>query len=231
VSNDLDPGLGLSHQIHDSGTLPALARIAVIEGENHQAKPAGFLGRLSSYQEEQARPAPPLAIRPQLTGTDAAAQNTDLIMEMQARVLWDALVFRTPAMLHIVERLSDAQLRWLPPNGVNSIVSLLWHIAEVEDNWIREKLLHVPKHYPFDVSVKATPRLAWPPKSALVTYFHDVRALSKQRLEASSDAQMDHTVEDEHYGTLTVRQVWAGVATSGAWHGGQIAYVNRLLTG
>src|SRR5712692_8214717 len=66
-------------------------------------------------------------------------------MEMQARVLWDALVSRTPVMLRIVEGLSDEQLRWLPPNGVNSIAWLLWHIAEVEDNWIRGKLLHVPK--------------------------------------------------------------------------------------
>jgi uncharacterized damage-inducible protein DinB len=38
-----------------------------------------------------------------------------------------------------------------PPNGVNSIARLLWHIAEVEDNWIREQTLHVPKYYPFDV--------------------------------------------------------------------------------
>jgi len=166
-----------------------------------------------------------------LTGADDAAHNADVIMEMQARVLWDALVFRTPVMLRVVEGLSDEQLRWLPPNGVNSIAWLLWHIAEVEDNWIREKLWHVPKRYPFDVSVKATPRPAFPPKAALVSYFHEVRALSKQRLEGSSDTRMDQTVEDEHYGALTVRQVWAGVATSGAWHGGQIAYVNRLLTG
>ena len=57
-------------------------------------------------------------------------------METQARVLWDALVFRTPVMLRIVEGLSDERLQWLPPNGVNSIAWLLWHIAEVEDNWM-----------------------------------------------------------------------------------------------
>jgi hypothetical protein len=129
-------------------------------------------------------------------------------MQPQPRTIWDSLEFRTPAMLRVIERLSDEQLRWLPPNGVNSIGWLLWHIAEVEDNWVRDKLLHVPKEYPFAVSVKA-----------------------KLRLEATSDEQMDTTIEDEHYGTLTVRQVWAGVATSGAWHGGQIVYINRLMTG
>jgi uncharacterized damage-inducible protein DinB len=152
-------------------------------------------------------------------------------MQPQPRTIWDSLEFRTPAMLRVIERLSDEQLRWLPPNGVNSIGWLLWHIAEVEDNWVRDKLLHVPKEYPFAVSVKATPRPAIPTKSQLLAYFHRVRSLSKLRLEATSDEQMDTTIEDEHYGTLTVRQVWAGVATSGAWHGGQIVYINRLMTG
>jgi hypothetical protein len=37
-------------------------------------------------------------------------------------------------------------------------------------------------------------------------------------------------IKDEHYGQITVRQVWAGAATSCAWHGGQIVLlVNRLL--
>jgi uncharacterized damage-inducible protein DinB len=150
-------------------------------------------------------------------------------MEPQARTIWDALTFRTPAMLRVVDGLSDEQLHWLPPNAVNSIGWLLWHIAEVEDNWVREKLLHAPKRYPFGVSAKAQPRPSIPAKADLLAYFHDVRGLSKNRLDATTDAQMDATIEDEHYGTLTVRQVWAGVATSGAWHGGQIAYLNRLL--
>src|SRR5206468_5182185 len=34
---------------------------------------------------------------------------------------------------------------------------------------------------------------------------------------------------DENYGVLTARQVWAGVVSSAAWHGGQIVYAKRLL--
>jgi len=86
-------------------------------------------------------------------------------------------------MLRIVARLSDEQLRWLPPNGVNSIAWLLWHIAEVEDSWIREKLLDAPKRYPFNASAKTVPRVPCPEKTALIAYFHEGRALSKQRLE------------------------------------------------
>jgi uncharacterized damage-inducible protein DinB len=152
-------------------------------------------------------------------------------MGPQAHVIWDALEFRTPSMLRVAGGLSEEQMRWLPPNGVNSIGWLLWHIAEVEDNWIREKLLNMEKQFPFGVSAKATPRPSCPPVSALIEYFHEVRAVTHLRLDAMADDRFDDSVQDETYGLLTVRQVWAGVATSCAWHGGQIAYVNRLLTG
>ena len=37
------------------------------------------------------------------------------------------------AMLQVVERLSANDVRALPPNAVNPIAWMLWHIAEVED--------------------------------------------------------------------------------------------------
>jgi hypothetical protein len=52
---------------------------------------------------------------------------------------------------------------------------------------------------------------------------------AKERLEQIPEDEFDRTIQDEHYGRLTVRQVWAGVVTSAAWHGGQIVYANRLL--
>jgi hypothetical protein len=63
----------------------------------------------------------------------------------------------------------------------------------------------------------------------LLAYFHEVRTLTQKRLEQTSEGEFDRVVHDEHYGRLTVRQVWAGVLTSAAWHGGQIVYLNRLL--
>lgn len=53
-------------------------------------------------------------------------------MKTQAHVLSDGLQFRTPAMQDIIERLSDQQLQWQPPNGANAIAWMLWHIPEVE---------------------------------------------------------------------------------------------------
>ena len=152
-------------------------------------------------------------------------------MTPQARAIWDALEFRMPSALAKVGGLSDADLYWQPPNGANSIAWLLWHIAEVEDNWVRAAVLNLPRRYPFGASVKAASTAAERhSKDALLAYLHEVRALSADRLEETTDDEFDRVVADEHYGRLTVRQVWTGVATSGAWHGGQIVLlVNRLL--
>ncbi len=151
-------------------------------------------------------------------------------MGPQAQVIWDSLEFRTPAMLRKVEDLSEAELRWQPPNGGNSIAWLLWHIPEVEDNWVRDKLYGLPKRYPFGASVKAASPTKFPTKTALLAYFHEVRALTKDRLERTSDEDFGRAISDEHFGAITVRQLWGGVVTSCAWHGGQIVLiVNRLL--
>jgi len=153
-------------------------------------------------------------------------------VERQAEVIWDGLEFRTPAILRSVEPLSESQLRWQPPNAANSVAWLLWHIAEVEDNWIRDKLLNLPRRYPFGASVKNHQGENWPGKSALLSYFHEVRALTRERLEGTLEPDFDRAVSDEHFGLITVRQLWGGVVTSCAWHGGQIVLiVKRLLPG
>lgn len=55
------------------------------------------------------------------------------------------------------------------------------------------------------------------------------RTLTRQRLEEITDEAFDRLIHDEHWGTLSVRQLWNGVVTSCAWHAGQIALTNRLI--
>ena len=150
-------------------------------------------------------------------------------MNPVAKVVWQGLEFRKPAMLRHVEPLSEEQMRWHPPNKANSISWQLWHIAEVEDNWIRALLEGEPKRYPFGCSVKVATSDQYPSKSMLLEYFLEVREISRKRLIKMTEADFKRTVHDDHFGELTVGEVWGGVVTSFAWHAGQIALTNRLL--
>lgn len=150
-------------------------------------------------------------------------------MNPTAKLVWDGLEFRKPAMLRLVEPLSDEEMLWHPPNRGNSISWQLWHIAEVEDNWVRALLHGESKRYPFGCSVKVASRDGYPGKTEILEYFSEVREISRRRLEETIESEFQRTVHDDHYGQLSVSQVWGGVITSFAWHAGQIAQTNRLL--
>lgn len=150
-------------------------------------------------------------------------------MNEQARVIWQTLEFRTPAMLRSFSRLSESQLLWQPPNSANTAAWLLWHIAEVEDNWVRDKVYGQPRRFPFGASVRDVATEDYPSKSTLLEYFHEVRALSRDRLEGASEEDFNRPVDDEGFGRIDVRGVWIGVATSCSWHGGQLVMLATRL--
>jgi len=148
----------------------------------------------------------------------------------QAQLIWDGLELRAPAMLGAIDRLDEDEFQWQPPNGANSVAWLLWHIAEVEDNWVRDKLFSLERRYPFGMSVKAAAREQFPNKQGLLGYFHEVRALTRERLAGKTEEDFERKILDDHFGRMTERQLWAGVVTSAAWHGGQIVMIaNRML--
>src|SRR4051812_18353617 len=98
-------------------------------------------------------------------------------MDRESMLIWAGLELRTPAMLRAVDLLSPQQMLWVPPAGKNSAAWLLWHIAQVEDNWMRDKLLDQPRRFPFGIDVREASAGQIPPKAALVGYFHEVRQL------------------------------------------------------
>lgn len=152
-------------------------------------------------------------------------------MSPEGLAIWAGLEFRKPATLRLLEPLTNEDLRWRPPSGANPIGWQIWHIGEVEDNWVRRLLLGETPLYPFGGSVRDTAPEKYPPKADLLSYFHGVRSRSEQRLRALAAADFSRRVTDAHFGELTVREVWGGVVTSFAWHAGQIALTVRLLRG
>jgi len=88
------------------------------------------------------------------------------------------------------------------------------HIAEVEDNWVRDRVYGQPKRYPFACSVRSAGLDQYPTKAELLGYFAEVRKLTKQRLEETSEVEFERMVHDDHFAAISVRQLWGGVVTS-----------------
>lgn len=147
----------------------------------------------------------------------------------QAKMVWAGLEFRMPLLRRNVEPLSEAQMRWIPAPGRVSVAWQLWHIAEVEDNWIRLMVLDEPLHFPFGVQLREAADEQYPTKEQLLAYIAEIRGITRTRLESMTDADFDREVVDVDYGTQTVRDIWAGVVTSLAWHAGQIAMTAKLI--
>jgi len=148
----------------------------------------------------------------------------------EARQILASLEFRMPMLRRNVEPLNEKQMRWIPGPGRVSIAWQLWHIAEVEDNWVRDLVLGLPSRFPFNgVQAREARDADYPTKAQLIEYLHEARSLTRQRLEAMSADDFEREVCDKDYGPIAVRDVWAGVVTSFAWHAGQIALTAKLL--
>ena len=56
-----------------------------------------------------------------------------------------------------------------------------------------------------------------------------MRTITRKRLEKHTPDDFDRVIHDPDFGDLTVRQLWAGVTTSFAWHAGQVALTAKLI--
>ena len=125
--------------------------------------------------------------------------------------------------------LDAAQLRWTPGPERNSVAWQVWHIAEVEDNWVRALVTCEPSRFPFGAPLLETPEDAWPTGSQLLDYLDEVRGLTRERLAGCSERDFETRVEDPDFGSMSVLDVWMGVVTSFAWHAGQVALTVKLM--
>lgn len=150
-------------------------------------------------------------------------------MISDALTILSALEFRMPMLLRNVEPLSETVMHWVPAPGRVSVAWQVWHIAEVEENWVGGLVLGEPLRFPFGVKVREAREDQYPDKARLLAYLHEVRALTRARLERLEPEDLDRTVDDPDFGSISVRDVWGGVVTSFAWHAGQVAMTAKLI--
>lgn len=154
-------------------------------------------------------------------------------MVPEAKSIWSGLEIRVPMMVRNVEPLTREQMLWVPAEGRKCVAWQLWHIAEVEDVWIAEVVLGEEGRFPFGHRLAEVEGdlSTYPSKDELLAYFHEVRSITKSRLERATEEDFEREVTDADFGTRPARDIWQGVVTSFAWHAGQLAMTAKMCPG
>jgi len=154
-------------------------------------------------------------------------------MIAESKAVWSGLEFRKPMMLRNVEPLSEEQMLWVPGDGRKCVAWQLWHIAEVEEVWISNLITRDPPRFPFGHRLAEVEHdlTIYPKRDELLAYFHEVRSITKKRLENAKAEDFEREITDADFGTRPARDIWQGVVTSFAWHAGQLAMTAKMLPG
>ncbi|BAS26947.1 DinB family protein [Limnochorda pilosa] len=118
-------------------------------------------------------------------------------------------------------------LRWRPAPGSHSVGELLWHVADVEDKWVTERVLgqsYRPRYQtrPFD------PEAVLPPWTDLIRYLEESRAQTLDALEKMGEPALNRPVEFLRR-TTTLGQVYTTLIHHEGYHTGQIAHILGLI--
>jgi uncharacterized damage-inducible protein DinB len=141
-----------------------------------------------------------------------------------------------------IEGLGPEHLAWSPGAGVNTIGTLLTHIAESEAFWIVERIggrpLPATRREIYRMDLFGSPRAPQAPRapaSYFVGLLSDLRAESREVLAALADEDLDgrrvwtDPERSDEQEIFTVRWALDHVLVHEAHHGGQIAFLRRLL--
>ncbi|MBI3872783.1 MAG: DinB family protein, partial [candidate division Zixibacteria bacterium] len=138
-----------------------------------------------------------------------------------------------------VEGLSPEQLSWHPNPKVESIGTLLLHIAAVECSWIGEDIMRRPMgeewHIAFPMRAEI-PQITGKPLGHFFDVMDRVRAQTKADLATLADADLDRLLVPLDPGDssgperqFSIEWILYHVIEHEAHHKGQIAVMKRLL--
>jgi uncharacterized damage-inducible protein DinB len=138
-----------------------------------------------------------------------------------------------------IEGLTPEQLAWHPNPKIESIGTLLLHIAAVEFSWILEDIFKRPMGqeweiaFPIRVGIR---QVSGQPLEYFVDKLDAVRGEVRSALATLADSELDRTIipqdsagaAQETHG-YTIRWILHHLAEHEAHHRGQIAVMKRLL--
>ncbi len=141
---------------------------------------------------------------------------------------------------HYVDGLTPEQLSWHPNDRVESIGTVLLHIAAVEVSWIQEDICRIPMSeeewgiaFPIRLGI---PQVSGEPLEFYLEKLNRTRAETREILTGLSDSDLDRVLSPLEPGdpnapptTYTIEWILYHLVEHEAHHKGQIAVMKRLL--
>ncbi len=137
-----------------------------------------------------------------------------------------------------VQDLSAEQLSWHPTPKVESMGTLLLHIAAVELSWIQEDILRQPMDEEWRIAFPiryGTPQLTGESLAFYVEKLDAVRSQVRPMLQTLQDNDLERTITpldaagDANRTEYSIRWILFHLIDHEAHHKGQIAQLKRLL--
>ena len=141
------------------------------------------------------------------------------------------------ATRRMVEGMTSAQVEWHPQSNVESIGTLLLHIAAVEFSWIQEDIMHKPMGEEWMIAFPIRfnmPQITGQPLGYFLGKLDSVRAETKTALRTLTDKDLERMVSPQDEGTAatssySIEWILYHLIEHEAHHKGQIAVMKRML--
>lgn len=146
----------------------------------------------------------------------------------RSRAVWQRALRPDGAVKGPIPELPREQLVWRPAPGSHSIGRLLWHIADVEDRWLREFIQEGPFEPRFGKgSLDGTDNASIPAWDDLMAYLEETR----ERTLAALPAYADRLAEERRFYTYrsSIGFIFTFMVTHEAAHAGQIAHIMGMI--
>ena len=168
-------------------------------------------------------------------------ETTDFILNMLDQM--------QNALTTAVNSLSHEELTWRPGAEANSIGFIIWHQARCEDAfiqsmiqqkpqvWVSEKwheklnLPDNPQNIGYGYTSEQVTAFPVPKLKNLLEYAEATRARTVEYLKAIANDSLEHVVQTDFFGKVTIGQIFAILLCEINQHIGQIAYLRGLQRG
>lgn len=151
------------------------------------------------------------------------------------------------AVKRVTDSLTQQELMWRPSSGCNSIGLILFHIARLEDSFIKTRIQNKPTiwktekwyeklnlaeneegaHYTVE-QVNAFPV---PDRESLLAYYSAVQAQTKECLNSLTPDALDRKVTMPRGGDVAIASLFSFIISHASGHIGEMSYLRGLQRG